>query len=276
MVFLESLKFHTFQAYSEAHTLQTHSGLLTLLRQTIPFARFYLGSFASLWMSNHIGRVLFLGISLVLVGVGLCEEVKQRIPIHLLFAGFYLPLIVYSEEARYLIPLIPLYFLYIIKGVQRLIVRTRDKVGALAPAVFAGVLVSAIAVSYLDFYLTTDLHHLPVSTESVEAQQVFAFIKSHASARDVVEFASSRTMALYTERRSSEYPRVPLPTLPALSEYFCRTGITYLVTTALIHEPVFDQFVALNRANWTLELSNRTFNVYAISQSCKLPPTNSN
>ena len=256
----EAAKFQTFQStVTEAH--RSHSGA-SLVGQVLPFARFYIGCLDRLWSNSHSAtlRVMVFAFTVVLMLVGIGIRHWRNVRVHDVFVLFYLPILISWEQARYLIPVIPVYFFYLILGVKWLSRRAPRPYGM---AIASGLAVLVVLL-YAVEYRALDLHHLPFGTASPETQQMFAFIEAHATPNDVVEFFAPRTMALYTQRKSSVYPHVPAPTQAAMQAYFCQLRVRYVVTSPWFQDRVLSDFIAANRGQWLVPLSNTRFDVYQL------------
>ncbi len=260
----EAAELHVFQAYLKAHVVQTYQpySASSVIGQLLPFARFYFGSLSGLWSNGHSSelRLMFFIFTLIMMLIGLPIQFLRNLRLHDVFAFFYLPTLLHDQQMRYLIPLIPLYLFYTLRGALWLIQRAPRRFSV----VICSVLVSVVALIYAANYRTLDLHQLAFSTESPETQQMFAFIKTQTTQDDVIEFFAPRTLSLYTGRRSSEYIHVPAPTRADLSRYFRRVGITYVVTSPVVKDLVLSDFVSSNRDCWSAPFSNSMFDVYGV------------
>jgi Dolichyl-phosphate-mannose-protein mannosyltransferase len=259
----EAVVLHTVQGYLRAHaaTHQAYSAS-PIIGQVLSFTRFYLGSLSLLWNSGHSSklRVTFFIFTVAMMFTGMAIQFLRNLRVHDVFALFYVSTLFLWGETRYLIPLIPLYLFYTIRGVLWL---TQWAPSRITVFIYS-VLVIFIVLTYTADYRTLDLHHLAFGTASPETQQMFAFMKTQTTQDDVIEFFAPRTFSLYTERRSSEYPQIPTPSKADLSHYFCRVGITFVVTSPLIVDPVLSDFVASNHDSWLEPFSNSMFDVYKV------------
>ena len=261
----EIWRLHTFQATFTALQRGRSSSVIS---QGGFFARYYVGSLDRLWSNGHSPgiRLGFFAVTVALMLVGLLAGTATRpwreVRVHDAFVLLYLPMLVNAPQARYLIPIIPLYLFYVISGVQWAVRRVRGRYGV---ALVAG-LAAVVAVTYAADYRTLDLHHLPFGTASPEAQEMFAYVEAHAAPSDVVEFFAPRTLALYTHRKSTVYPHVPAPTQADMQAYFCEARVTYVVTSPWFRDPVVSDFIAANRGAWSEPFANGRFDVYELPE----------
>ena len=207
-------------------------------------------------------RLAFFAFTVALMVAGMARRHWRTVRVQDVFVLFYLPMLISWNQARYLIPIIPLYLFYVISGVQWAARRVPGRYGV---ALVAG-LAAVVALIYAADYRTLDLHHLPFGTASPEAQQMFAYIEAHAGPSDVVEFFAPRTLALYTHRKSTVYPHVPAPTQADMQAYFCEARVTYVVNSPWFRDPVLLDFIAANRGAWSEPFANRRFDVYELPE----------
>ena len=258
---IDAAKLHTFQATFLA--LQQGRGS-SFVGTVLSFARYYIGSTDRLWSNGHSGawRMAFFALTVILMLVGMAVRHWRNLRVHDVFVLFYVPMLINAQQARYLIPIIPLYLFYVISGVQWVTRQTPRRYGL----AMAGGLAAVVALIYIADYRTIDLHHLPFGTASPEAQQLFAYIEGHAAPSDVVEFFAPRTLSLYTRRKSSVFPHIPPPTPADMQAYFCRTGITYVVTSPWFRDQELLDFIAANRGAWSEPFANGRFDVYRLPE----------
>jgi hypothetical protein len=254
----EAVELHTVQGYAKAHALQAFQPY------RLQFIHYYFGSLSNLWSSGHNSglRLTFFFFTLVTMLIGLSTQSLRNLRVYDVFALFYLPVVLYSwMEMRYLIPLVPLYLFYALRGVLWLVQRAPRRFSM----VISSALVSLVALIYAADYRTVDLHQFAFSTIQPEAQQLFTFVKTQTTQDDVIEFFAARTLSLYTGRRSSQHG--PVPTRTNLSCYLGRVGITYVVTSPLVEDRALSDFVGSNRDCWSQPFSNSMFDVYRLSGS---------
>jgi hypothetical protein len=265
LVLGEAVELHTVQGYAKAHALAYQpTTLSSISHQLLEFIHYYLGSLSSLWSNGHNSglRLTFFFFTFVMMLIGLSTQSLRNLRVYDVFALFYLPVVLYSwMEMRYLIPLVPLYLFYALRGVLWLIQRAPRRFGV----VISSALVSVVALIYTADYHTLDLHQFAFSTIQPEAQQLLTFIKTQTTQDDVIEFFAPRTLSLYTGRRSSQHSLVPTRT--DLSCYLGRVGITYVVTSPLVEDRALSDFVWSNRDCWSQPFSNSMFDVYRVPGS---------
>jgi hypothetical protein len=169
---------------------------------------------------------LVLATFLVAATVGVVAAFVRtpRRDVHLAVAlvGITLAVLVQPfREQRYLTSILPLLVYFALRGVRSAIGAVDAATGRrnrpvrwarrVVPALLmAGLFVGVAddAIDALDYHREYD--YVSWGPESPETQELFAAIRQHTDARDVVVFYQARTMNLYTQRRAIQGNNVPM------------------------------------------------------------------
>jgi hypothetical protein len=110
-------------------------------------------------------------------------------------------------QGRYMLPLIPLYLLYIYRGGEILFVRDlfAVKSRSMLKIVIPVSITVVILLTYLGSYSTRDFGDFTKGVEVKESVEIFDFIRTSVPEDGLVVFRKPRTLALYTGRRSMRY-----------------------------------------------------------------------
>ena len=265
---VEAVTLRTFQSYSKNFARETHAtlSLSWIAGEARTLGHYWLGSMATLWSNGRSRHLMFgfFAFTLIVALVGFGVQISRKIRVHEAFALFYLPALFYWMEIRYLIPIIPLYLFYAILGMIWLLRRTPAWCSA---AAYSGLLV-VVAVTYAsEYHYGKPAGSLDVA--SPQAQEMFGFVKNEMTSADVIESVMPRVVSLYTGRKSSEYDYAPDTAQTDVQQYFCRTGITYVLASKEVENRWFSDFVQSNRDSWSVVYSNPMFNVYQVPNYCR-------
>jgi 4-amino-4-deoxy-L-arabinose transferase-like glycosyltransferase len=166
-------------------------------------------------------------------------------------------------EQRYLMPLLPLFFLHVCEGLHRL---ANTRWGRLELPAAAG-LALAILVSYAGSYSRLEVGppHQGVSTP--EATALFEWVKTHTRPEDVLLFQKPRALALYTGRRASAH-HVPASDAD-LWHYLRQIGSTHLIVCRQFENSrlVLEPFVARHAGSFRKVYGDDVFAVYRIAEA---------
>ena len=223
LILLSKVFFHSEVSYLEQ--MQQWSPDVVLVN-----AQHYLRTFLRLWpevlgieASKYVVRVL---MSLLAI-VGLA--VRGRIGIGEVFLAGYVLLILFfpfQQGLRYLLPVIPLYFFYLLIGVEFLARRTRRGTSRYAMIGAFGILACASYLSGL-VNVVKDARTIPDGPFSVEAVQMINYVRENAESDATLAFRKPRVLALFTERESTTYP--PSAESDLILEYFAGASVDYLI-----------------------------------------------
>lgn len=225
----------------------------------------YAVSLTELWDNGH-SRVLRLALTVtmsLLAIVGFLWRAVRRITYFEIFVVLHSMvciLVPLEGGLRYLIPIIPFYMLYALKGVSVLPVSGRT-VRAINVA-----LAIAIGLTYIGRYTQMEFHEIRNGVSKAEASDLFEYVRSEMRDSDVVIFTKPRAMALFTGRKSSYYPMAMDD--KTLWGYFQKIGATHIIVGPPGLEPYDQAFLArfVNKYRSSLEetYANSDFEVFRI------------
>ena len=164
------------------------------------------GWFVSNGYSGAAAAALYLGL-LALACPAYLARLRGRLTVYEVFPVFYCLLLVFwpfaELEQRDLIPLLPLFFLYVAEGLQGMdatVLRRWRR-----PAV--AVITLALLVSYATRYTTVETGPFRQGVTDPETVALFDYIKANTGPDDIFIFQKPRALALYTGRRASAIHR---------------------------------------------------------------------
>jgi hypothetical protein len=175
-------------------------------------------------------------------------------------------LLVPFVQVRYLLPLIPLYLIYIFRGMEVLIHSSAsfEKRFSYGGGVLAMLLV--IALSNIGTYSSMSFADISNGIDKKESLDLFEYIKNETPADSILISRKPRLLALFTERKSSVYAWPQSP--QNLLRYFEKINATHVITakkTSGINEKrKFAAWVRSSPENFELIYENPDFRVYRI------------
>ena len=177
-----------------------------------------MGFFVENGYSSAACAILY-GCLLTLACVGYIARLREGPTVYELFAAFNCMLLVLwpaaEADPRFLMPILPLFFLYVGEGLCRLRATSMRRVEA---PVAAG-LTLAVLVSYAGWYTRLEVGPVRDGVSTPEAAALFHWIRERTEPEDVFLFQKPRALALYTQRRagtSQGSRRGPAVATPAL------------------------------------------------------------
>ena len=137
--------------------------------------------------------------------IGFAKTIINKVNIvEIYFVGYLLVLILFGGvDTRYIVPIIPFYVFYVLFGLFQL--HYIDiKLNIITHAVLVLFLI------YLSVYAFVHAQYgaIEPGVEDDQAQALFLFIKTNTEDEDTIIFRKPRVLSLYTNRKSSAYPRV--------------------------------------------------------------------
>jgi 4-amino-4-deoxy-L-arabinose transferase-like glycosyltransferase len=166
------------------------------------------GWFVANGYSGAAAAAVYLGL-LVLACPAYLARLRGRLTVYEVFPVFYFLLLVFwpfaELEARYLIPLLPLSFLYVAEALQGM------DAGALRRLKGPAVVLTAAALlaTYAARFTTVEAGSYRQGVSAPETVALFDYIKANTGPTDVFIFQKPRALALYTGRRSSAVQKSP-------------------------------------------------------------------
>lgn len=187
-----------------------------------------------------------------------------------LFAVFNCMLLVIwpaaEYERRFLLPILPLFFLYAAEGLLRLESTSLRRLEM--PA--AIVLTLAVLISYIGEFTRMESGPFRNGVNSPEAIALFDWVKSKSDPQDVFLFQKPRAFALYTGRHALAHHKAD--DSQRLARTLRRHGATHVVVYHTSPFPIFqksgqlvESFVAENVDRFEKVYENPGFRVYRLS-----------
>jgi hypothetical protein len=184
----------------------------------------------------------------------------------LLLVYVCLLLLVPFRQSRYLLPLVPLYLVYIFHGLEVLLSRGsffREHV-AYNSSILGLLLV--IILSYIGSYSKESFDDFTNGVEKKESVELFEFIRRNTPESSVLISHKPRLLALFTDRNSSIYRWSDEP--GNLLDYFDRISATHVVvareSSGIVEAKGFVDWVESNPDKFKIIFENPDFHVYRI------------
>ncbi len=145
---------------------------------------------------------LLYGCLLTLACVGYVRRLRTGLTVYELFAAFNCLLLVFwpaaESDPRYLMPILPLFFLYASEGLCWL----RSAALNRAETAVAVMLALAVLVSYTGRYTRLEIGPVQDGISTPESVALFDWIRKRTGPNDVFLFPKARALALYTKRHA--------------------------------------------------------------------------
>jgi hypothetical protein len=256
-IILQNLLLHSDRSYTGHFGISLSSSIRQAWEYTSEFS-------AVIVPSTHdvVRSGLFAAIT-ILVLIGCYFRIKDRVTIFELFPVVYLiPLLILpiDIDVRFLIPVIPLFFLYALLGVQAITRGGRREDVALL------CFLAIIFASYTSRYIRMDNGSAPYGVAQKEALDFFNYVKTQTGKNDVLVFRRPRALALFTGRKASTWHQPEDD--QALWSYLRQIHANYLVLGPKeIDTPdqeYIGNFIARHRDMLQETYSNGDFWVYRI------------
>lgn len=215
---------------------------------------------------------VLLALMTVLAVAGFVDFIARSPSIGDYFALTYILilLVVPFGQQRYLLPLVPLYLLYIFRATERIKQLASSRGAGLKPAVMNAVpvIVSVvIAASYASSYALSDSGPIARGVESSESRELFDFIRRNTPEDSLLVFHKPRPLALFTGRHALKYHWEP--DVDKLWRDLTDMGATHIVLPKYIdtkahRDYYFPAIVERHRRKLELIFENDDFVVYRI------------
>lgn len=217
----------------------------------------YIVHFSKFWDNGYIPplRAVVFGGSAILGALGYRECLRRSISHLEIFLPTYMAVLVFwmGHTARYLIPVIPAYFYYVLRGTD--CIRPVRRFSAFQ---IKGVLIAVALVTYLARYSTMNFGPLRIGVALPASQDIFQYVREHTATNDVFMFVVAPTFALYTGRSTSPPHKT---SDQQLLQYFKKINVKYVAL-----EPRWsEQLRGLIRRqpdDFTLVYTNSDFQLY--------------
>jgi hypothetical protein len=214
-----------------------------------------------------IGKGLYLGL-LGLAAVGYVRRLRVEIGVFEVFVPATCLLLAsfpYAEgNSRYLLPLLPLFFLYACEGLIWLATFVSR---ARLEAPLAGLLAAAMVLSYGACYTRLEWGPVREGVTTPETVALFDFIRTHTQPQDIFLFQKPRALALFTGRKASAL-HVPSGD-DDLWSYLHRIDTAYVIVCQQFqnNRSILEPFVERHRPCFEPVYQDRIFTVYRILEN---------
>jgi len=210
-------------------------------------------------LNKEFRLLFFVGLSSLAV-LGYIMRIRREVTIYELFPPLYvatLTVFPLGWEPRYMLPVLPLFFLYAFSGIAAL---PGIKAANFGKYVFIGLLLGTGAV-YATAYSKMTFGEMPDGVGKKEVGELFEYVRANTDPTSVLIFRRPRALGLFAERRSSAYH--PYRNENDLWQYFNKIHADYLVEGP-IDEPYWHTFIASQKPKLRDVYSNSEFTVYKI------------
>lgn len=150
-----------------------------------------------------VGGIATIATSL-LCGLGLIKMAKGSIStgeVFFIIYSMFLLALPFFQGTRYLLPIFPMYAIYIFKAFD--FAFRRDEISVKKSANF--IIIAAVMFIYLVNYYRIDYLPYRYGIATKASQELFDYIKNATAGDSLVIFQKPRAMALFGERKSSSY-----------------------------------------------------------------------
>jgi hypothetical protein len=239
------------------------SGIISTILKSIWY---YLALFVGIFSIKNFTVQLI--VFLIMVGgfiLGLIIRFKKGISSFDLFYLIYLALLLIwpsYQDWRFLVPIIPLYFLYITEGFDRLF----DSIQlSWLRKTLPYIMLSCLIIFYASTYIVA--FPRPISDiEKKETNEIFQFIRTETNSDDVILFFKPRVLVLFTQRKSVAIA-IPSPNGDTL-ERMKELGVSIVILRlnyAFEDQPELSQLISTHLGNFQLLFENPEFRVYRVN-----------
>ena len=190
----------------------------------------------------------------------------KRISIAEVFLAIYVLLLIFGpffQGSRYLIPIFPMYVLFIFYLIDQLTIRKNNKV------IISTLLISSIVLNYGVVYARIDYGPYETGVNTNTARELFKYIRHNTNEKSLVIFQKPRVMALYGNVNSTTYYYGEDEVLKSdkLEKYLKSINATHLV----ISNDYLDENESMEYINWIRyeqkylfkKFENEKFSVYS-------------
>jgi len=236
----------------------------TVLRFLVDNSRTYFFVIERYWDNSFsiTIRIITVILTTFFLLIGLWNLIKIRNTSELMVLAYtgLLLVVPFNQGSRYLLPIVPFYFLYILKGIE-LYYNYSSKKKYILPVIT----LSLMSLSYLGNY--TQMNYLAYQdhVEGKQAKLLYQHIKKNLKKTDVIAFRKPRILALYTGNRSFSYDPPAKP--DTLWKNFKEMKADYLLTINTIekeHSSNMKKLIAQHASKLNHVYSNKQFVLYKI------------
>ena len=218
---------------SDLQGFEVKQVLLDLGGRVLENLEYYHQVMSSYWIT-HLNDGLDDGIYLVmglLAIAGFISLVMRRPSLgdYFLVLNVAVLLVVPFLQNRYMLPLVPLYLIYVFQGVEVVASRVGRVAGHTAEfrSLLLGGVAATVILVYAGTYAASDFGAYREGVEKAESVELFSFIRQNTPEDSVIVFRNPRPLALFTGRKSSMYFWTETPN--ELWDYLTGIGATHIV-----------------------------------------------
>ncbi len=267
---LQNQFLSTYDSYSnieiEQSSQSSEPGLNLLER--IHFNTFYYIKVVNRYWDNDFSiyfRILTIVVTSFLTFLGFYSLIRKPNSTEIISISyiFLLLIVPFLQDNRYLLPVIPLYIMYIFRGLESLTTGHLNNKPVLAQAA----LVVIIGISYAGNFSTHNFDTFKYGVETSTSKEMFQYIKNKTDENAIIIFLKPRILALYTDRKSMAYSTDIA--LEAQWKYIRKIKAGYLLTIDtrnLKDYKNYKDLIMIKKDELSLVFSNRNFKLYRILQ----------
>ena len=163
---------------------------------------YYFKILSAHWHNNFsfIVRMMVYLITSILMLIGYITCLKKKNITEIFVASYtgILLIVPFLQQNRYLLPIIPLYIMYIMKGLDSEILKKIR----IPTTVISSTVVFLMGISYVGAYTDMEYRKYDHGVEARTTKQVFDFISESTNEDSIFLFIKPRVLALYTKRRA--------------------------------------------------------------------------
>lgn len=255
----------------KSNGVQSHFGLINInidhISHQIHGYLYHTRAFFS-WSSKHLlGSVMFYFIGLSSV-VGFFITLMKRCSVLEIYpVGYIAVLLLFSGEPRmrYLIPIIPFLFYYVLIGIESF--------NAFGARRNSSIILSFILVLIIGLYaynfVSVDYGPIKQGPSTRESTEMFSFISNTTKADDLIIFVRPRVLSLFTQRDASSIPRRDDPEF--LIRYLDTIGADYVISGEIDGEKDFMKLLIDQRSHlFNKVFQNKIYTIYRYKNLSKL------
>ncbi|MGD0399065.1 MAG: hypothetical protein ABSC04_09140 [Syntrophobacteraceae bacterium] len=205
--------------------------------------------------NKRVAHIVFCVMSLLAI-LGFIRRIRRGITLYEVFALLYIGVIVSwpaRQGVRFLIPIIPMYILYIFQIVQNIIIKRYRSIGII-------MIVLLISTTYVAKYTTVDYGPIKDGIANAEAVSMFDYVRNSTNKDDVFIFRKPRALSLMTGRSASGYYNAESDN--ALWKYFMNINVKYLIHDIKEDDSFVSQFISRNSDLLLPVYKNDNFIIY--------------
>jgi hypothetical protein len=203
-------------------------------------------------------------------GVGYFLRLREGVTACELFAPSNLLLLVVwpaaEREQRFLMPLLPLFFLYAADGLRRLVAKPLARLERPAGAGLA----AAVLLSYAAAHTRMEAGPFREGVSTRESAALFDWVRAETRPEDVFLFQKPRALALFTGRHASGHPVSPVD--ESLLKHINQSGTTHVVVCRQSGDleysrKILQPFIDRNAARFRAVYQTPVFTVYRVEEA---------